>query len=181
MEYHKLDLGSEKLIIRDATERDLEFLVDLYRSTSHMYKIFDQPKEEVSNYLQEKFEETKEFGGGFIVSEIPTSSIIGSLLVERKVEDLDGKKYVWEYGPIAVNSVHFTKESIGLMLMLAAHEKIKKASIEENEIYPIATVTVPENEKNALEFYRTCGFGNTRKLKDTDGESVYELSKEISL
>ena len=180
MEYQKFETKSGIIVVKDAEEYELVVLIDVYKKAFNKHNIFQKPYEEVLEYLKTVHRKNRELGGGFIVARLEEKTI-GGLLVKKNDQDIDGKHSTWKYNHMVV-AHDYKKMNIGTALMNAADQKIKQ--LIQGKIIKTAKVevSVSENEKDSLAFFKKFGFEEEGKLKShyRFGELVYILGKEIT-
>lgn len=169
----------ENLLISNAKQSDFSQLVALYKTVFKKHNIFLKPNSDVKNYLIKLHKSNSRIGLGLLVATIE-DKVVGALLLKKKEFDSAGKHLVVKYNHFAVLP-EYKGQGIGTYLIRIADQKIKdlikKGKIKTAKI----EVSVSENEKEALDFYKSHDFIIEGELKSHYrlNELVYVLGKEI--
>jgi ribosomal protein S18 acetylase RimI-like enzyme len=149
-----------KVEISDATEQDVEKLVEIY-STPHLY----HTREEASRYVNSFFD----------YHHIKVIRLHGALIGQLfwRVESEE------HHGIIVVDELHidekFRRKGLGERLLRAAIEDAKAFLEKDGHVLRKVLVTTTQDNKPARKLYEKIGFKKSAVLKDLYGRGENEL------
>ena len=178
MELQTLKTSKGNIKIRDAELPDLERLIKLYKAAFPVHTIFEQPDDEVQQYLEKRFERFG-YGEGLIVASAPRKAIVGAILLRKEHQDADHTR--WKYGHFAVHQ-GYQRFGIGTALLSVSDDRLRKLIGAGHFDSAKVEVYVAENERGSIPFYvDRGGFTPEGTLDDYYrlGEPVEVLGKTI--
>ena len=148
-------------MIKKPNEKEIEQLVSVYKEAFPVHNLFQKSEEEVTDYL-------KTVSGEFLVA-VEDGKVVGGALVVINKPNPDHTLGKIKHIAVAKDYQH---KGIGTELLKEAEKIIGKGKVE---------IHVSENEKVALEFYKSNGYEVEGELKShyRMGETCYILGKVI--